>query len=132
MSALVADTHAVLWYVLDAPELSVAARERMEQAAQQGDPIFVPSISLVEIVYLVDKRRLPEALLDRIIDAIRDEEDVLALAPLDLRVVEALPSISREQVPDMPDRIIAATAIALGLPLISRDRRIAASVATIW
>jgi predicted nucleic acid-binding protein len=33
----------------------------------------------------------------------------------------------------MPDQIIAATAMHLGVPLISRDRRIkASSLATIW
>jgi predicted nucleic acid-binding protein len=33
----------------------------------------------------------------------------------------------------MPDRIIAATALRLGLPLISRDHRIQLSeVSTIW
>ncbi len=132
MSALVADTHAVLWYILNSPELSAMAREHMEQAAREGDPVFVPSIPLVEIAYLADKGRLPKALFDRVIEAIRDEEAVFALAPLDLPVIEALPSVSRSQVPDMPDRIIAATSLALGLPLISRDRRIAASVETIW
>ncbi len=33
----------------------------------------------------------------------------------------------------MPDRIIAATALHLGLPLVTRDHRIrASSVTTIW
>jgi predicted nucleic acid-binding protein len=33
----------------------------------------------------------------------------------------------------MPDRIIAATALALGLPLVTRDRKIrAADLETIW
>jgi predicted nucleic acid-binding protein len=41
--------------------------------------------------------------------------------------------IPRADVPDMPDRLIAATATSLGVPLISRDGRIRASaVHTIW
>jgi predicted nucleic acid-binding protein len=33
----------------------------------------------------------------------------------------------------MPDRIIAVTALHLGVPLVSRDRKIqAASIQTIW
>jgi predicted nucleic acid-binding protein len=33
----------------------------------------------------------------------------------------------------MPDRIIAATALNLGLPLVTRDRRLqAAGIQTIW
>jgi len=41
--------------------------------------------------------------------------------------------VPRAEVPDMPDRIIAATALHLGLPLISRDRKIQlAGLQTIW
>jgi len=52
---------------------------------------------------------------------------------LDLRVTQALQEIARNDVPDMPDRIIAATALCLGLPLISCDGKIRASIGeTIW
>jgi len=41
--------------------------------------------------------------------------------------------VSREEVPDMPDRIIAGTALHFNVPVISRDGRIcAATVKTIW
>lgn len=41
--------------------------------------------------------------------------------------------VPRAEVPDMPDRIIAATAVCLGLALISKDRKIQLSGAkTIW
>nr|WP_129630408.1 PIN domain-containing protein [Candidatus Oscillochloris fontis] len=56
------------------------------------------------------------------------------VAPLDLAVATALSKVPRTLVPEMPDRIITATAIALGLPLITRDHMIqrAALVQTIW
>jgi PIN domain nuclease of toxin-antitoxin system len=42
-------------------------------------------------------------------------------------------TVPRATVPDMPDRIIAATALYLDLLLISRDGKIRlSSVATIW
>jgi len=42
-------------------------------------------------------------------------------------------SVNVQQVPDMPDRIIATTAVVYGVPLISRDAKIRAStVTTIW
>ena len=48
-------------------------------------------------------------------------------------LVDALGQVHRDEVPDVPDRIIAATALALGVPLFSRDRKIRASqVQTIW
>ena len=53
--------------------------------------------------------------------------------PLDLGVIRAIRRVPREAIADMPDRIIAATAIHLGVPLVSRDRRIQLStVKTIW
>jgi predicted nucleic acid-binding protein len=53
--------------------------------------------------------------------------------PLDYDVAEAMQRVDRAQVPDMPDRIIAATALALGVPLITSDGKIRQStVPTIW
>jgi predicted nucleic acid-binding protein len=41
--------------------------------------------------------------------------------------------VPRTAVPDMPDRIVAATAVFLGVPVISRDGRIrAANLRTVW
>jgi predicted nucleic acid-binding protein len=41
--------------------------------------------------------------------------------------------VSRIEVPDMPDRMIAATAVYFDVPVISGDRRIrTASLNTIW
>jgi PIN domain nuclease of toxin-antitoxin system len=133
MSALVADTHALIWYVLNAPELSATARAAMEFASQEGKLIYVASISLVEITYLIEKGRLPLVLLNRVMDAMADEQSALVLVPLDEAAVRAVGRIPRNKVPDMPDRIIAATALHLNLPLITRDRQIQASgIQTIW
>ena len=54
-------------------------------------------------------------------------------APLSRAVAEKMREVARSQIPDMPDRIIAATALHLGVPLISRDGRIRlSSVHTVW
>jgi len=59
--------------------------------------------------------------------------NVLKLASFDLQVADAVYRISRQAVPDLPDRVIAGTALALRLPLISRDRKIQASgIETMW
>src|SRR5262245_22486771 len=133
MDGFVADTHATVWYVLNAPELSVVARQAMEQAAQDGPPIYVPSITLIELTYLVEQGRFMAELPRRITTFLQDPQNVLALAPLDLDVAQALPLVPRDQVPDMPDRIIAATALSRRLPLITRDHKIQVSnVVTLW
>ncbi|MFA5865910.1 MAG: type II toxin-antitoxin system VapC family toxin [Phycisphaerae bacterium] len=133
MSALLADTHAVVWYLLDSPNLSDAAKKSMEAAVANGDPIFIASISLVEIIYLVEKGRLPSNLVTRIFDALADSRSALEVVSLDLPVARAVSQIPRKIVPDLPDRIIVATAIYLNVPLITRDQKIlAANIPTIW
>jgi len=41
MTAYVADTHAVIWYLLDSPELSTIAKSAFESAAEAGDPVYL-------------------------------------------------------------------------------------------
>jgi predicted nucleic acid-binding protein len=55
------------------------------------------------------------------LNLLRESSENYGLASLDLAVVEALEQVSRSLVPDMPDRIIAATVLSLGLPLLSCD-----------
>jgi predicted nucleic acid-binding protein len=52
---------------------------------------------------------------------------------VDHQIAWIIGNVPRGQIPDMPDRIIAATALHLGVPLISRDAKIKAShITTIW
>lgn len=98
-----------------------------------GDPVYVPAISLVEVIYLVEKGRLPEETTTRLAERLDQADSGLVIAPLDRSVAESLSAISRDEVPDMPDRIIAATASMLGLPLVTKDGRIRSSaVETFW
>jgi len=133
MPHAVTDTHALIWYLRDDQRLSPAASALFEACAQDGESIWVPSICAVEIIYLAEKGRIPPDMLQSFIDGMAAPGTVLKLAGLDLSTVQALTTIPRAAVPDMPDRIIAATAVSLGFPLISRDGRIRASgIATVW
>lgn len=133
MMAGVADTHTILWYLLDNPKLSAAARQFMERAAAAGDDIAVSTISLAEIVYLVEKGWLPKQVYSAVRAALSDPTNVLKEAPLSVEIVDVLHRVSRDEVPDMPDRIIAATAVYFGVPVISRDNRISLSnVRSVW
>ena len=133
MIRAVADTHAVVWYLYNDPRLSPKARTYFEDAAAAGDQIACSTITLVEIVYLIEKRRIDAATLTRLVAELDAENSVLMEVPLDRHIAQAMQQIEREDVPDMPDRIIAATALRLGLPLISRDGKIQLSdLTTIW
>jgi len=57
----VLDTHTVLWYLENSKELSPLARTTIEDAIRDGRQVHVSAISLVESVYLVERKksRLP-------------------------------------------------------------------------
>ncbi len=132
MSAVVADTHTVIWYLLSRENLSANATVALEQATNTGNPIYVASISVVEVIYLVERRRLPDIALERLTRALF-EVDTVVIVPLDLGVAQAIREIPRDVIPDMPDRIIAATALYLNLPLVTCDSKIRSSaIDTIW
>ncbi|MDP8923470.1 MAG: hypothetical protein M3O34_11410 [Chloroflexota bacterium] len=58
---------------------------------------------------------------------------LLAVLPVDRAVAEAALLIDRATIPELPDRVIAPTALSLGGPLITSDLRIRASgIATVW
>lgn len=133
MSAVVADTHALVWYLLDQRRLSPGALRALDQAAEGGAEVVISAVTIVELVYLVEKGRLPEVLLDRVYEQLGLADAALVVAPLDEQVASALRRVPRSEVPDMPDRIIAATALHLGVPLVSRDAKIRTSgLHTVW
>ena len=133
MIAAVADTHTALWYLFNDARLSVAAGDFIDQAAAAGSQTVVSSISLAEIVYLIEKNRLPANAYTDLKAALDDPDHVFKEAPFTVEIVDAMRQVPRADVPDMPDRIVAATAVYFGVPVISRDGRIRASnVHTVW
>jgi PIN domain nuclease of toxin-antitoxin system len=133
MIGAVADTHAALWYLFNDSRLSPSAGDFIDQAAAAGSEVGISSVSLAEIVYLIEKGRLPANAYTDLKAALRDPDHVFKEAPLTVEIVDAMSQVPRVEVPDMPDRIVAATAVYLGVPVISRDGRIRASRArTIW
>jgi PIN domain nuclease of toxin-antitoxin system len=128
-----ADTHTVIWYTFADPRLSAVAKAFFDAAAAQQHQIGVSAVTLAEIVYLMEKQRVPQDTLVRLLELLDRSPSVLTLVPFDRPIAEALPQVDRAKVPDFPDRLIAATATHLGIPLISRDAKIQVSgVPTIW
>jgi PIN domain nuclease of toxin-antitoxin system len=132
-AGLVVDTHAVLWYLADDPELSARAAAALDAITIAGGPIYVPAICVVEAIYLAEKGRIPLAALERLLLAVEEPNPRFVLAPLDRIVASAVRGVARADVPDLPDRVIAATAAALRLPLVTKDGRIrATNLETLW
>jgi predicted nucleic acid-binding protein len=105
----------------------------MVEAALARHKIAISPISLVEVVYLVEKGRIVATAYDELVFALADPQHVFVEVGMSAAVVASMRQVSRAEVPDMPDRIIAATGVHFGVPVISRDRRIrAASLTTVW
>ena len=129
----VADTHTIIWYLFADARLSATAKSAIEEAAGTGNQVAFSSITLAEIVYLGEKGRIHQDTLMRVLDAVEHEHTVLYEIPFDRHVAQTLSRVDRLQIPDLPDCMIAATALYHNLPLISRDRRIRlSSIPTIW
>jgi PIN domain nuclease of toxin-antitoxin system len=119
MSEFVTDAHPLIWHLTGDAHLSPRCQRIFAQ---------------VEVIYLVEKRRLPEALIGQMFALLEPPAVNYRLVGLDLIILHALRQVEREAVPDMPDRIISATALSLGLPLLTRDRALAAveELEVIW
>ncbi|MEG3903707.1 hypothetical protein QUB19_16115 [Microcoleus sp. B4-C5] len=64
---------------------------------------------------------------------VESDDALLVEIPFDRNIALTLRQVDRSQIPDLPDRIIAATALYVNVPVISRDRRIQlSSIDTIW
>lgn len=102
------------------------------EGALNAKTLHVSIGSFLDLRYLVDSGRLAEQALDdarSIVDG-----DAFIVVPLDLRVLDKMATVPREKVPDPFDRIIAATALTLDLPLVSADEDIQGAIGkrVIW
>ena len=131
---VVTDTHAFIWHLQGNVRLSAPARTVFAEADAGRRRITVPSITIVETIYLVERGRVANELVELMLSYVSEPDRPYRLAVLDANTVSAVRLIPRDAVPDMPDRIIAATARSLGYPLITADGRIHSSgvVEVIW
>ena len=99
--------------------------------ADMGEAVLIiPAIVVAEVYYLSVKtgQRLPPSDLLRVIDT----SDSLILSDLGRAQLEMLDRLP--EIPEMHDRLIAAEALALGVPVVTRDPVISASrqVQSVW
>ena len=132
--SVVADTHTIIWYLRSPEKLSTNAVTSLDNALNNDESIFISAISLVEMNYLVEKNRIPTSSLEQLLQLIDDSLVKLVVVPLDTPVAKAFTQIPREIVPEMGDRIIAATSLYLDLPLVTKDHKIRnlSNIQTIW
>lgn len=130
---VVADSHAIVWYAQGSQRLSSDAARALSNA-ESTDGIVVSVATLIDLWYVTqttqgvsadDVARLRTTLLS---------SAKVDLHPIDIAVADKASVVARDVLSDPWDRLIVATADALGLPLVTRDDRIRAAgvVQTIW
>lgn len=105
------------------------------EEAESTEGIAVSVASVVDLWYVVRTRgTFTDDQLDRVVGLVRDPGFALEAEPVTLEVAAAFREIPRDALGDPWDRFITATALALGLPLVTRDGRIRklGLVETIW
>ena len=124
-SGVVADTHTIIWYLDSPAKLTAVATTALDDAADNATQrIFISAISLIEMRYLTEKNRINAAVLPKVLAEIDAPQPIIEVVPIDRTLADSLALIPRQTVPEMPDRIIAATALLLSLPLVTADTKI--------
>jgi PIN domain nuclease of toxin-antitoxin system len=118
----VTDTHSIVWHMTGNPNLSANAKRVFIDVDNGKDYISIPCIVFFELQYLMEKRRLPID-FDSLIADVSSSRNY-KVEPLCLPIIEKSRIISREEVSDPWDRLIAATSMHLDVPLITRDTRL--------
>ena len=77
MFAAIADTHTTIWYTFADSRISSKAKKTIERASTQGLQVGVSAMTLAEIVYLMEKKRIASDTLARLIRVLREPKQLL-------------------------------------------------------
>ena len=125
-----ADTVAIVRHLRQHPALGRQAASILQEADQGLHRIYLSAITLMEVLYLSEAGRI-DLPLDELVATVSRSRNY-EVVPVDADVT--LAAVGIDDVPELHDRIIVATARYLGVPILTGDRVIAASrhAQTLW
>lgn len=129
----VADTHGLIWYARSEWKKLGPEARKVYAAADEGQAaIYVPTMVLIELAEAARRGsiRFPDGFshwVGRLFSS-------GGFFPVDLTLVIVLRADELHEIPERGDRLIAATAVHLGYPLLTRDPAIgrAGGVQVVW
>jgi PIN domain nuclease of toxin-antitoxin system len=122
--AVLLDTHIALWLDSGSDKLRRSTLALIDDCWRDGGTIYLSAVSAWEIALLVDADRIS---LDIPVDAWVQRfisRPGIKAAPLDMRAASRAYRIHGLEHCDPADRLLIATAIELGCPLVTYDDRI--------
>ena len=126
------DTHVMAWLAFDPARISNRAKAAIDQARRAAEGVAICDISLLELTALVSKG--PIRLNVTLESFLREIESRFVVLPIGARECARSLQLPRRYPNDPADRIIGATSLVQGLPLVTADRAIRRSraVHTVW
>lgn len=112
---VVVDSHALLWYLSKNKKLSKKASKVLTGASK----IIVSTIVLLELLYILQKFG-QERKFSKLIGSLNS--DKFLIYPIDLFLVKKCAKLNKKL--EMHDRLIVATAIIMGVPLVTKDEEV--------
>lgn len=126
------DTHVVLWLAFEQSKISKKAREAIAEARAGGKGLAISGISLLEVATLERKGRI--ALKSTAEAFLTEIETRFIVLPITAEVCARAVSLPQSYPSDPADRVIGATALVEGIPLVTADGAIRRSkvVPVVW
>jgi predicted nucleic acid-binding protein len=123
MSSYVTDTQALIKFMLGKKVINDVAHQAYLAADKGKATIIIPAVVMMEVMYLFEKNRIRIGLFE--IEDLMDSRNY-RYEPLSLEILKTASKI--DDIPELHDRLIAATARYLDLPLITNDPIIIKSI----
>ncbi|MGH9645832.1 MAG: type II toxin-antitoxin system VapC family toxin [Bryobacteraceae bacterium] len=125
------DTHVLIWLARDPSKLSRAATEAIRNSAQSGG-LAISAMTIWELAWLATHARLNlKEPIDEFVGVLTSRT---AIRPITPRIAILANQFPATYPGDPCDRLIGATAMAEGIPLVTKDSAIRSyrQIKTIW